>query len=1066
MRKQTKILLAGLFTAAAIIIGCGVQLQSTGAGADGTTQRRAATGPSQVVFRFWEDDFTPGGFSYVYPEASRVEVHEREENVKTGEASLQFDLVADDFSGGAVCLWNNRYDLTPYLETGGALQFWIKGARGGEVAYAALADDEASNGKKTVVRVPINQYGGITNEWTLISIPLIDFGNRGLFWDPRTRQEAPEMFEWDKVTEFRLQINRGANESFRAWVDDIFIVSNVFPPRKMDGTEYWDQKEETLPDIPVASKPAVREMRNGRVLNNGANVAGGFNYVYGGKTAHQIQRTQNGTTVLAAYMDPSQYSGVSVSIGEGKFVDLTAARTAPAAGLAFWGKSCKNARTITIGLLDNQGKNANNVEVKVQTVQLVGDYGPLSTEWQYYMIPIRSFPATGRYWDDSRNAEIASPVDWSKIQEVRFSVGRDDYLGRVPEGEPVTFYVSDMVFIEEIPGYVNPDDFWNAFSSTAPDHLLHDFSTDVDRNWGVSHCDKSEASFRFVDSDVPGGGGKALEITYRLRSWADILYDYEVNNRPSKDRDWRNHWGLKFDFWTDRPYQPIVVQLEDSGREIFVASTGGNRGWSEIVVPFRAFSKFPHYQHPHATQTGRLDLDNVAVLDFKPAGEGSRGTFRIDNVRLTNSRAARVAEVPANISVTVEGNFERGNIVTEKINPGIFGINVALWDGDLLLPETIEYVKAVNHHVLRYPGGLRADDDNWEEVLAARDWMVDTEQFYQLLKDTDTEGMITVNFGSGTPELAARWVAHAKANNAPVKLWEIGNELYGEWHAFHTTGDDYGRRAREFAIQMKAADPNAVVTAVWALEGDWNKDVFKHMKDVVDGVNVHHYPQQAGQENDAGLLASPQTLDYIIPSVRRQLAEYGVPGKNYEIWLTEWNSVDFRPGPQTMTIVNALFVADYLGMLTRHNIEQASYWDVHNDITVEGGDYGYLSRTGAPDGCNVPRSSYWAFLMASHSLGRGSLFETKSSADNITSYLTQDGNRKSLMLVNKYPRTVANVTLNIPGFQGRAQQQQLTPENSGSPGVRGAGPTKSTVNVTPGMRLSLPAYSITTITIE
>jgi hypothetical protein len=167
-----------------------------------------------------------------------------------------------------------------------------------------------------------------------------------------------------------------------------------------------------------------------------------------------------------------------------------------------------------------------------------------------------------------------------------------------------------------------------------------------------------------------------------------------------------------------------------------------------------------------------------------------------------------------------------------------------------------------------------------------------------------------------------------------------------------------------------------------------------------------------------------------------------------------------------MTIVNALFVADYLGMLTHHNIEQASYWDVHNDITPQGGDYGYLSRTGAPDGDNIPRSSYWAFKMASKSLGRGSLLESKTGDDNVSSYYTVDGGKKSLMIVNKYPKTTADVEINIPGFQGKAKMSRLTSENSGSPGKKGKGPDESTTDIKPGTKMTLPAHSVTTLIID
>ncbi len=161
-----------------------------------------------------------------------------------------------------------------------------------------------------------------------------------------------------------------------------------------------------------------------------------------------------------------------------------------------------------------------------------------------------------------------------------------------------------------------------------------------------------------------------------------------------------------------------------------------------------------------------------------------------------------------------------------------------------------------------------------------------------------------------------------------------------------------------------------------------------------------------------------------------------------------------------MGIVNALFVADYLGMLTHHNIDQAWYWDIHNSITPEGGDYGYLSRTGAPDGDNVPRPSYWAFKMASHSLGRGSLLESHTGNDRVSSYYTLDGKRKSLMVINKHPKSVADLTINIPGFQGKAKKQLLNVDNAKK------GPTEESIDVKPGVKLSLPAHSVVNITLE
>ncbi|MCX7726712.1 MAG: hypothetical protein N2053_07670, partial [Chitinispirillaceae bacterium] len=246
---------------------------------------------------------------------------------------------------------------------------------------------------------------------------------------------------------------------------------------------------------------------------------------------------------------------------------------------------------------------------------------------------------------------------------------------------------------------------------------------------------------------------------------------------------------------------------------------------------------------------------------------------------------------------------------------------------------------------------------------------------------------------------------------------------------------------------------------VWVLEGEWNKDVFKHTKDLADAVIIHNYPQHQGEENDAALLSSSASLPEIIEGVKRQLREYGTEGKKYEIWLTEWNSVDFNPGPQTLSIVNALFVVDYLGTLAKVNIEHASYWDIHNDITEQGGDYGYLSRTGAPDGDNVPRPSYWAFKLASESI-RGKLVKSETNNENVASYLTQKNGKKTLVVINKMPETKAEIKIDIEGFSGKGIKKLLNKENMKT------GYTTEPIEVNKDKHIVLPPYSVIAISIE
>jgi len=1001
----------------------------------------------RVVYRFFDDDFSPGGYQYTYPDASKIFIPE--ESGHESDVALEFNLLANDYSGGSVCLYNLLYDMDPYYSRG-ALQFWVKGSRGGEIGWAALVDDENRDGKKTVVRLPINNYGGISKDWKLVSIPLADFGRRGVFWDPKKRVEVPSVFDWSTVSEFRIEIKKSDNPDFKVYVDDIFVLRDVYDAKSDAPAEYWDEKQEVLPPHP----PLPENMQAKTLLPIFDNdiPAGGFTYVYGGKTAAKVQSTEGGkssvtgdanTGVLALYLDNDDYSGVTLALGAGRNLDLSGLRDGTA-GITFWAKGGPGTKSISLGLLDDESDGK-----KVQTKLTLADFGQIDTTWKYFQVPLKQFLPNGKYWDADKKAEITADVVWKAINEIRFSNGKGE--NKPEPGQPVGFYVDDIRIIESIPGYVDPEAFWASFNSTAPDILLHDMEAGKDQAWDVGKGPKSEVSATVVTppGQSEGKGRSSLKIDYRLADWCDVMYDYKAHGAAAEKRNWNPFWGLRFSIYTDKPFQGVTLQISDAGDELFIANVGATRGWNDILVPFKAFSKFPYYQPPEAVQNGVFDRDNVAKIDFKPSGDGTRGSFFIDNVYLTNKRELPKPVIPTHRDIVVTADF--GKTVTPSINPGIFGINAALWDGDLLADRTIQQVKAVRHHILRYPGGLRADDDHWKEVLDKKDYLVDTDEFLEFCRQTNTEPMFTVNYGSGTPEEAAAWVRYVNVEKkAKVKYWEVGNELYGDWHPHYTTGTEYGKRSAEFIKAMKAVDPTIEVAVVWVLEGEWNKQVFEHTRKLADAVIIHHYPQHGGEENDAALLAAPQSLNEIIPSVKSQVAEFGASGRRYGIWLTEWNSVDFNPGPQTLGIVNALFVADYLGELATHNIEHADYWDIHNDITDQGGDYGYLSRTGAPDGDNVPRPSYYAFLMASQAL-RGKLQACSSTGDNVTCYSTvrPDGSQ-AFLLVNKNPQTdiTAQIKVENGALKKSVSVKRLDKGNEILEGkVENAGPKGFTVKM-------------------
>ena len=173
---------------------------------------------------FFSESYAHNGFQYAYPASSSVTVAKG--NAHGGRYALQFDLDPDDYSGGSICLGDRVYNLKPFFRKG-TLQFWAKGAAGNEKAWVALVDDEKSDGHKTVVRLEIGWFGPVTTDWTLFSIPLEKFGERGVFWDAKEQREVDDAFDWERVAEFRIEVKKGDNSTFRLWVDDVVIVKSL-----------------------------------------------------------------------------------------------------------------------------------------------------------------------------------------------------------------------------------------------------------------------------------------------------------------------------------------------------------------------------------------------------------------------------------------------------------------------------------------------------------------------------------------------------------------------------------------------------------------------------------------------------------------------------------------------------------------------------------------------------------------------------------------------------------------------------------------------------------------------
>ncbi len=793
---------------------------------------------------------------------------------------------------------------------------------------------------------------------------------------------------------------------------------------------------------------------------------GGYTYAYGGKTRNKLlhSRSPGNAAVFAAYFD-DDYSGVNISLGNGRYLDLAPFRKT--GSLTFWIKGGPSAQKFMVGLMDNQGGIK-----KVQSKVLADSYVVVKQgEWTQCRIPLKAFIDDGTYWDAAQQREVGAKLDWTKIQEFRISINRGE--NKVEAGAPVIFYLDQIQVTRTGKGMVDPDAYWDAFKSDTPDQLVTDFTKWAD-GWRSQHGKSAELSTAVVAPPKPlpkGAQGMALKVAFKPGDWYDAFIAPPA--APGMLADWSRHYAVSVWLYTERAYQAFDFVIHDRDHEMFIARVGASRGWHEILIPFRNFSKFAYFQPPEAKQNNKLDLDGVTEFGIKPGGDVA-GSLFLASVRVTNQRQLVKEQAPAQLAAKFAADR---NKAVQKI-PDIYGINVGLWVADLIDPRSLELERALNLGVVRYPGGLRADEENWQKTLKAKDPSIDTDEFLNWCKELGCTPMFTANVGDGTPESAAAWVTYVnRTRSGPkVELWEVGNEIYGDWHRYYAKwgkdgGVAYGKAVKAYVKAMKAADPSIKVSAVWMLGGPWNRAVFAQVADVVDAVSVHHYAQNAGSESDAGLLSASSEADSLMRDVKKQVDELGVKGRSYEIWLSEWNSVDANPNAQILQHVNALFVADYLGHLAQSPVDVANLWALYNGRDKRLGDYSVLSVATDPQGFNVRRPTYWAFQMLANTL-RGTLLAGATDQESLSGWLARQPDGKlGLVFVNKNAETDYLTTLKVPGLRGEATVSVLTAQTSG--GVLGSdalgktypstGPQVTRSKLADGATLLIPKASIVTV---
>lgn len=389
-----------------------------------------------------------------------------------------------------------------------------------------------------------------------------------------------------------------------------------------------------------------------------------------------------------------------------------------------------------------------------------------------------------------------------------------------------------------------------------------------------------------------------------------------------------------------------------------------------------------------------------------------------------------MADVGSTQPVRVEVDASK---VLRTLHPLFYGVNTARWDeslfpgptNEMLLTcdrDAIAKIKASGIKLLKYPGGNDADHYIWNSPDNDASEM-DTDEYLMLCREIDAEPFVTVNFNE-SPQLAAEWVKHCRdVCSYPVKYWEVGDEQWGAWAKGHSSPEEYAKKYISFVKAMKAVDPTIKVATNVALggrspslgskSGGWTARVLKAAGDYVDMLTITFYPQQWGKENDDTLLASVKTYRELFLHLRQEVEEVvGKEKANSILYINVgYNSVNHSGGPQTLQVVNALWVADMVGTMAEVGTDLGVYWAVHNYYPPRNGDFGYLSS----EGSNTPRYNYFVFPMFAEHFGKDILLSS-SNERSIAIHAAKSGKALSIFLINRDKTSGKDVDITLREF--------------------------------------------------
>jgi alpha-N-arabinofuranosidase len=294
---------------------------------------------------------------------------------------------------------------------------------------------------------------------------------------------------------------------------------------------------------------------------------------------------------------------------------------------------------------------------------------------------------------------------------------------------------------------------------------------------------------------------------------------------------------------------------------------------------------------------------------------------------------------------------------------------------DGLDPEMVELARAMKTPVVRF-GGNFTSGYHWRDGIGPRDkrstminvaWGIPeynqfgTDEFLHFCKLIGAEPQIALNLGSGTPQEAADWVKYVNrqwAERSGGLLWELGNELWGNWNLGYPTLEELPGRTLQFSEAIRQIDPQARLIATGQdpdVYQKWNAAQLQNPARAFNYLSTHFVvttDRTVSGDRSPDFLAQaafalPVELGRKIEAMQKQIDEHPAFRDKARIAFTEWLYVCCGGGnadaPRFDNMGGAIGAAGFFNMLMQHAdivpisdmtgiIEFAGIWKKHGIV--------------------------------------------------------------------------------------------------------------------------------------